>query len=195
MTAETTSTRSSYKNSVEFGDVLRGIVAAKAPLRRIAEYGILDGYSLDIFDRTSPPDCVVEGRDIFELFLGNGASLEQLESRFAGRSKVKISRGNFDDASVDLEDDSYDIIHVDIANDGDVYLKAVATLIPKLTSDGLLILEGGTEARDQVPWMVNLNKKPMVPVVKYLADRADLVVTVIGSFPGFVVVRRNFQLA
>jgi len=179
--------RSSYKHAANFGDVLGAIVATKRPLRRIAEYGILDGFSLDVFSRGSPDGCIVEGRDIFERFEGNGARRPQLEARFAGQSQVKILDGDFYEADKDLQDGAYDLIHVDVANNGAVYAEAERSLVPKLAPGGILILEGGTPARDAVPWMDEFSKPPIVPEVERLRASGLYDVTVLGSFPGLTV--------
>ena len=186
--------RSSYKNPVDYGDVLGAIVTAKRPLKRIAEYGILDGFSLDVFVRLSPDDCVIEARDIFENFDGNGARRSQLEARFANRLnniKVSILEGDFHDASKDLDNGCYDLIHVDIANNGDIYAEAEQTLFSKLAVGGLLILEGGTPARDQVPWMLQYGKSPIVPEIDRLKALGKYDVTVLGTFPGITIMRKK----
>ena len=181
--------RSSYKGAADFGDVLGGIVAAKRPLRRVAEYGILDGFSLDVFARLSPDDCVVEARDIFERFEGNRADRSALQARFGDCAKVRILDGDFHDAGKDLEAGAYDLIHVDVANNGAIYAEAEEVLVPKLAPGGMLLLEGGTPERDAVPWMKEYSKPPIVPVVDRLRASGRYDVTVLGTFPGLTVVR------
>jgi predicted O-methyltransferase YrrM len=180
--------RSSYKGAANFGDVLGGIVTAKRPLRRIAEYGILDGFSLDIFAKLSPDDCVIEARDIFDNFEGNRADRAALEVRFADCSNIHILDGDFYEADKDLETGTYDLIHVDIANNGAVYAEAEQVLVPKLAPGGLLVLEGGTPERDMVSWMATYSKPPMVPEVERLRASGKYDVTVLGTFPGLTVV-------
>lgn len=182
--------RSSYKNTADFGAVLSGIVFAKRPLRRAAEYGILDGFSLDILERCSPPGAVIEGRDIFEEFCGNCPRRSVLDLRFGKSKKVKIMKGNFDDAEEELEDGAYDLIHIDVANTGVEY-EVAERLMKKLARDGILLLEGGTEQRDCVPWMRDLNRAPMAPVIEKWRREGHLEVQVLGVFPGLTVVRNK----
>jgi len=183
--------RSSYKHRADFGDVLGALMAAKRPLKRIAEYGILDGFSLEIFARLSPDDCAVEARDIFERFDGNGACRSQLEQRFSDCDKISILYGDFHDADKDLEEGAYDLIHVDVANDGDVYAEAERTMLPKLAPGGILVLEGGTPERDRVPWMSKYGKRPIAPEVKRMRASGLYDVTVLGAFPGLTVIARK----
>lgn len=183
--------RSSYKSGANYGDILSAIVSIKYPLRRIAEYGILDGYSLEIFARLSPDDCIVEARDIFERFDGNCAKKTNIDARFSNTRKVKIIEGNFHNAHQDLDDDSYDLIHVDIANTGDVYQEAEKTLISKLAPGGVLLLEGGTSSRDEVPWMVKYHKKPIAPEIERLRSLNKYDLTVLGTFPGLTIIKKK----
>jgi hypothetical protein len=183
---------SSYENPVDFGEVLKAIVHSKRPLLRIAEYGILKGYSLEILDRYSPEDCVVEARDIFDEFDGNCAVLEDLQERFSTRKKVVLIQADFHNAGVDLPDASYDLLHVDIANCGVIYREALHTLLPKLAAGGQLLLEGGSPERDRVPWMLQYCRAPIAPFVCELQEsRPDLEVLVYGVMPGLVSIRRR----
>jgi predicted O-methyltransferase YrrM len=188
MATDAEEVRSSYKGAADFGDVLGGIVVAKRPLHRIAEYGILDGFSLDVFAKLSPDDCVIEARDIFENFEGNRADRPTLEARFADCPNVCILDGDFHEADRDLETGAYDLIHVDVANNGLVYAEAERVLVPKLAPGGLLVLEGGTPDRDTVSWMAKYGKPPMVPEVERLRASGKYDVTVLGTFPGLTVV-------
>jgi hypothetical protein len=185
-------THSSYAHpNCTFGDVLTSVTFALAP-KRIVEFGILDGYSLAVFDRaTSDADCKIEAYDIFEKFVGNGSRKPVLDTRFGHRApKVTIAEGNFYDSPTMLADGSIGLIHVDIANTGEVFRFAVEKLLPKLTPNGVLLLEGGTPARDQVPWMIKYNKTPIVPYIEELKGTSGVQVVVLGDFPGVTLVRR-----
>jgi len=191
---EDAAVRSSYKNSADFGAVLSAAVFAKRPLQRIAEYGILDGFSLDILERCSPPDAIVEARDIFDDFKGHYARPAFLRHRFGKSEKVQVMHGDFYEAQAVLQDGAYDLIHVDIANTGSVY-EAAEQLVSKLAPGGLILLEGGTEHRDQVPWMREHHKAPMAPVVARWREEGQLEVQVLGEFPGLTVIRPAPQLS
>jgi hypothetical protein len=99
-------------------------------------------------------------------------------------TQVSVQRGDFWESPTLLGDGVYDLIHIDVANTGEVnacwglrgrsdllhleshsrtrpysmpliaqlkvFRFAVEKLLPKLTPGGLLLLEGGSSARDQV---------------------------------------------
>jgi predicted O-methyltransferase YrrM len=175
---------------LNYGDVLRALTVSLDP-QIIVEYGILDGFSLNIFAQNARPSCNISGYDLFEKFVGNGACREVLSERFGKMSNVKIEYGDFYDAPKHLQDNSVDLLHIDIANNGDVYEFAVTHLVQKLSPSGVMILEGGTLARDEVPWMIKYEKRPIVPFLRKIAGTPTLLVTVIGTFPGLTIIRRT----
>lgn len=191
--------RSSYKHALSFGDALAALVHALAPTR-VAEFGVLDGYSLSVFLGAAPPDCQIEAWDLFGDFAGNHADEATLAARFGPwRPRVTIAKGNFWDAPSLLEAGaSYDIIHVDVANSGAEFEFALAQLVPFLSPKGVLLLEGGSAARDQVAWMRTYSKPPIAPVVARLQAAAaaegcsgGVRLHVMGDFPSLTVVRRD----
>jgi predicted O-methyltransferase YrrM len=184
-------THSSYTHpNCTFGDILTSVTFAVAP-KRIVEFGILDGYSLAVFDRATSDACKIEAYDIFEKFLGNGARKPVLDARFGHRMpKVSIAEGDFFDSPTMFTDGTIDLIHVDIANTGAVFRFAVEKLLSKLRPNGVMLLEGGTPARDQVPWMLKYNKTPIVPYIEELKSTPGVQVVVLGDFPGITLVRK-----
>jgi predicted O-methyltransferase YrrM len=178
--------RSSYRSACELGEVLKAIVTSRPVCKRIAEFGILDGFSLDIFERYSPANCRIDAFDIFDEFNGNSATPEKL-TELGSREKITIAYGDFYNSA--LDDGQYDLIHIDIANDGATFMKAL-DLVPKLTPDGVLVLEGGTAARDGVAWMASYDKTPICEALEKIRARDDLKVHVFGTYPGITTIRR-----
>ena len=126
----------------------------------IVEFGILGGFSLMNMaaagnNLARGPD--IAAYDIFEKFEGNHAGPEIVQ-RFKSYPNVSIREGDFYGVYQEIPDGSVDILHVDIANDGDVYKFAVEKYMGKLRPSGLMILEGGSEERDCVDWMVRYEK-------------------------------------
>ena len=108
---------SSYNNTVTFGDVLDGIVTSLGP-KSIVEVGILEGFSLKRFADRSSGDTVIRAYDIFGQFNGNHAVQDELIEKFRDHHNVSIEYGDFYDVHAHIED--VDMIHIDVANDGDV---------------------------------------------------------------------------
>lgn len=183
--------RSSYWNQeMHYGHLLQGLVLARNP-EVIVEYGILDGFSLDIFCQCSKSSCQISAYDIFDKFVGNGADRAKVEARYAEHANVTIDEQDFYNSPTHLQDASVDILHIDIANNGDVYEFAVTNLMSKLKPDGMLLLEGGTPARDNVEWMSKYNKRAIVPYLQSVSSDPAFVVHTFGTFPGLTLIRRS----
>lgn len=178
---------SSYSNkTLSYDDIFKLLTWQIRP-RRIIEFGILNGYSLKCFAETAR-DASITAYDIFEAFVGNSAQRDIVD-QFASYTNVEIKEGDFYKVVPDLSDNSVDIIHIDIANDGAVYEFAFAHYIQKLTPTGVLLLEGGSAERDAVGWMTKYNKIPIQSVLARYARQLDIYT--VPGFPSLTVVRRR----
>lgn len=171
--------KSSYKNPIDYGDVIESITYVQRP-RYIVEIGILEGYSLQKLIQGSDPTTKIEAYDIFDEFNGNSAEFQSLQSTFESYPNVTIKYGDFYKLYETL--DNIDLLHIDIANHRDVYEFVKTYYLPKLSSRGIVILEGGSELRDQVCWMKQYGKPPMNPYVKQMNWK------VIGDMPSLTIV-------
>ena len=180
--------RTSYKNiNLSYGDLLDSITLVKNP-KKIVEIGILDGYSLECFTKNSNKDTQIYAYDLFENFNGNHSNKSEIISKFSNSSNVKIECGNFYELDNIIET-NIDIIHIDIANNGDVFEYAIQNYLPKLSENGILLLEGGSIERDNVEWMNKYNKPLINPIIqKYIKNNLDI--RVIGSFPSITIIRK-----
>jgi predicted O-methyltransferase YrrM len=180
--------RTSYNNiNLTYGDLLNSITLVKSP-KKIVEIGILDGYSLECFTKNSNKDTQIYAYDLFEDFNGNHSNKNELISKFSKFSNVKIEHGNFYELNNIIET-NIDIIHIDIANNGDVFEYAIQNYLPKLSENGIILLEGGSIERDNVEWMNKYNKPHINPVIqKYIKN--NLNIQVFGSFPSITIIRK-----
>ena len=79
-----------------------------------------------------------------------------------------------------------DMIHIDIANNGDTYEDAIKHYLPKLSPTGIMILEGGSAQRDEVEWMVKYNKPQIYPILQKYSQIYNI--KTIGSFPSITLI-------
>lgn len=178
---------SSYLSKLDFGDLLKIITVLINP-KKIVEFGILDGFSLKAF-ADSNNNCIIEGYDIFEDFIGNSPNMNALNDVFKDKNNVSIMKRDFY-KSVDLfENQSIDIIHIDIANNGDVYEFAIKNYIQKLSPNGIMLLEGGSEERDNVEWMIKYNKPKIKPILEKYQN--DYKISTIDKFPSLTIIQNN----
>ena len=55
--------------------------------------------------------------------------------------------------------EDFDLIHIDISNNGDIILDAYNSLYDKLKTGSCIIFEGGSEERDNIDWMIKYEKR------------------------------------
>ena len=176
--------RTSYnKKDMTYGEFIQSIVQIANP-SKIVEIGILDGYSLESF-AIAANNAKILAYDIFDDFVGNHSNETTLKQKFDGFKNVKISYGDFYKLHDSIND--ADIIHIDIANNGDVFEHTMLNYYPKMKLGGIIMFEGGSNDRDNVEWMNKYQKNKINPVIqKYVANGYNI--KIYGSFPSITVV-------
>ena len=175
--------KSSYLNKdLDYGDLLEILMLLLKP-KTIIEFGILEGFSLQKFIDFSEETTQIIAYDIFENFNGNCAKKDIIE-KFKNYNKVTIKYGDFYNQYKSIKNDTLDIIHIDIANDGNVYKFAIENYFKKIKKGGILILEGGSKERDKVDWMIKYNKVPINSFLKSLKINYKT----LGIFPSITIV-------
>lgn len=177
--------KSSYKSNIDFGEIISSVTFLKKP-KYIVEIGILEGYSLSKFINSSSKETKIDAYDIFDKFNGKSADKQDLEQKFHKFSNVNIKAGDFYDIYRLYPNKSIDILHVDIANNGDVFDYVFNHYIDKIKDTGIILLEGGSEKRDNVEWMIKYNKTKIQPVIEKYKDKYDI--KVVGEYPSLTII-------
>tara|TARA_B100000902_G_scaffold25753_1_gene30950 strand:- start:2914 stop:3456 length:543 start_codon:yes stop_codon:yes gene_type:complete len=177
---------SSYKNNLEYGNVFESILFIVKP-KSIVEFGILDGYSLGYFLNNTTKETKIDAYDIFDKFNGNHAKRTVIE-KYKKNDNVSIRYGDFYTKHTDIDDNSVDILHIDIANTGETYIHAFEFYLNKLTKNGIMILEGGSTKRDNVYWMKKYDKPKIIKVLEQYKDKINI--KTIGDFPSITLVTK-----
>lgn len=180
---------SSYlSKDLSYLDFIAGLTHVSQP-KYIVEFGILNGHSLQIF---ADSGARVNAYDIFEEFNGNHADLPTMQDKFRDYSNVTIGHGDLFQMCDQFGDDSVDLLHIDIANNGDVYQYCLDNYVHKLSKHGVMILEGGSAQRDQVYWMKKYNKPAILPTICRAQEReSPYHIQTYGEMPSITVVRRK----
>jgi hypothetical protein len=177
--------KSSYvKNNFDL--VFKTLCATITP-KKIVEFGILDGYSLKAFIDSSGSDCLIEAYDLFDEFPYNAADWDVINKKYNG-DNVSIHKADFYKGVKLFSDNSVDIMHIDIANDGDVYEFAIENYMKKISNGGVMIFEGGSTERDEYDWMDKYNKRKINPYLKSIENKYNI--TVIDNFPSLTIIKK-----
>ena len=71
----------------------------------------------------------------------------------------------------------------------DVYESSIHNYLSKLNDNGLLILEGGSEQRDNVEWMIKYKKPKIQPILEKYKDQMNI--KTIGEIPSITLITKN----
>jgi len=151
----------------------------------ITEIGIGTGFSLQCFIECAPAGAEIKAYDLFDGFNGNHPSFSETIKKFPGSL---ISDGDFFELHQSIKDNSLDLLHVDIANNGEVYQFALDNYLEKLTDSGIIILEGGSEDRDQIGWMKKYKKPPIAPVLE--RNKNKFKILTFGEVPSITLIKK-----
>lgn len=177
--------RSSYKNNLKDYSVVFKLLCFMLNPTKVVEIGILDGFSLKQFAENCSKKCEIHAYDLFGDFNGNHSEVEIIKE-FKCYDNVKIQKGDFYILHKDISNE-IDIIHIDIANDGDIFTFAIENYLKHLKSGGILILEGGSEERDNVEWMVKYNKSKISPILENIKKKYEVIL--IEDFPSITIIK------
>lgn len=178
--------KSSYRSTIELGEIISAVTFTCQP-KLIVEIGILEGYSLTKFIEFSSTTTQIHAYDIFDKFNGHSAKRDDINNKFDKYPNVKISDGDFYDVYRAYLENEIDILHIDIANNGHVYEFVFNNYISKMRKGGIIILEGGSETRDQVEWMKKYEKPLIAPVINKYKKKYEI--KVFGDFPSLTIIK------
>ncbi len=193
------SIRSSYKVS-NMGKIL-GLMALANKPRLIVECGILDGYSLYHFAEATKLnseakyfDGHVIAYDLFDEYEfdhGNAVDVHNMLKHYEVADFVTILQGDAYKVHENFEDGEIDLLHIDISNDGDTFIKMFDLWNRKISPYGRIVFEGGSQERDRVEWMIKYNKKPIRIAIATLAQEQGWQLMVIKDWPSITVLARR----
>jgi predicted O-methyltransferase YrrM len=176
---------SSYTQN-EMGKKLASLVLQEKP-KIVIEFGVLNGYStlwlgkaVSVLNNRGH----VYGYDLWENYEHKHGDFATVSNRILENNLGDwITLGELDIFDWAANPDPFDLLHVDISNDGDKLQKLYDMLKDRPQTKGaLMVFEGGTPERDQIEWMVKYNKKPIC--------ETTIPYTVIDErFPGMSIVR------
>lgn len=182
-------TDSSYQKNNFSWDFEKIIAEVKPKL--IVEFGIGNGYSLQYLRWHSKDTCMVHAYDLFEDFPYNTADFKTITKMFARfKDNIKIEKMDFYKGHHLYKDNEIDILHIDVANNADVYKFALENYWSKIAPGGAMVLEGGSAERDEVEWMNKYQKPKINPFLKEISNQYEI--EIIEKFPSLTIIRKTF---
>lgn len=146
----------------DLGRVLYDIVLELKP-KKIVEFGTLHGYSAIAMAMAlhKLKDGHIISYDLWDKYEyydknhhGSKGQVQDDIDKYKLTEYITLADGDFKNCIAE----PFDLLHVDINNDG----KVIQDLAFKTRhKEGLVIFEGGSRERDLVPWMQKYNRPPM----------------------------------
>lgn len=94
-----------------------------------------------------------------------------------------------DAIGIDKKYKTVDVLHVDLSNEGAVLEAIIPQWIDKVTQ--LIIIEGGSNERDKIEWMIKYKKIPIRKwLKKFNQGRGDIEYLTIEPFPSLTIIRK-----
>ena len=181
--------RTSYNlNDLNYGDLIACLTTIIKP-KKIVEIGILDGFSLKKFVNYSSEETKVYAYDLFEEFNGNHSNKDFVTNIFKQNKNVIIEQGNFYDLYKNLDDNDIDILHIDIANNGDVLDYVMQNYFNKIKKSGVIIFEGGSNERDNIEWMIKYNNPNINEIINKYIEKGHNIKT-FGILPSITLITK-----
>ena len=156
--------------------------------KSILEIGILDGYSLKAFSSSAKRTTKITAIDLFDKYEFKNSNFDEITKLFQKNKNVSIKHGDFYEYFKLGE--KFDIIHIDISNDANVYKFSIQNYFP--LTNKLMILEGGSKERDKVDWMVKYNKPKINNYLQSIKNCYDF--DIIEKFPSITIFYKNLKI-
>lgn len=172
---------SSYqRNHLE--DVFEGIAFSIKPVLTV-EIGLLEGFSAFHLGKHSEKMILC---DLFEKFPHKHANQDDIKAKFP---EADVRQMDFYSEHAQFQDNSIDLLHIDIANNGDTYRHFVRHYYQKLKPGGVAILEGGSAERDGYWWMKAFNKPLIQDALREFRSQG-IQYHVVEAFPSLTIVKK-----
>ena len=177
--------KSSYEEN-DYGDIFYGLVRVIKP-KLIVELGTKNGYSAFHMAKALKENGYgkIHCYDLWEKYQYNSCPMSVAEENLkefvnSGTAVLKLR----DIIGIDKDYDSVDILHIDLGNHGKILEQIIPYWLPKVKS--LVILEGGSEERDNVEWMKKYNKQPIRNWLNKRKNKFQYIV--LKSFPSLTLI-------
>lgn len=180
---------SSYEKN-NYGDLFFALMRVYQP-EKVVELGTKAGYSAYHMARglkangAGTLDCY----DLWEEYEFNSVPRSIAEENLKEFKNI-VSFNPCDATGVDKKYKTIDILHIDLSNDGEKLEKIIPVWINKVRQ--LIIIEGGSDERDKIDWMIKYKKRPIKKWLEKFSRRSgDVEYFTIEPFPSLTIIRKK----
>lgn len=166
--------QSSYQQH-NYAGTFTSLVTAYKPVTCV-ELGVLDGYSTIAIAKgllRNKESIGLKGHlDAYDLFdkypykHGSKGMVEVELFNYGLDEFVSIYEADAFEVHNKYNDNSVSFLHVDLSNTGYIVRRIIDRWDKKIVVGGAVVIEGGTEERDNIEWMKKYNKEPIKPEIE-----------------------------
>ena len=180
---ETEKWQSSYEPN-NFGSLFYSLVRAYKP-SLVVELGTKAGYSAFFMAKAMKENG--KGKlhcyDLWEKYQFTSCPIAKARDNLKGFENITLNQQSAE--GVDKKYESVDMLHVDLGNHAGLLEQVILPWLPKVRM--FIIIEGGSEERDNVEWMKKFSKKPINEWLKQNAGKFDYFV--VEPFPSITLIK------
>jgi len=197
--------RSSYIEN-NYGDVIYSyITGVSYPPIKCVELGVLDGYSTYHIARAlkynkkegEGGNCHLDAYDLWEKYPykhGKKEEVQKLLEEKEVNELVTLLEEDAFEVHKNYKDGEVYFLHIDISNTGDKIERLINVWDKKLVVGSIVVIEGGSEERDKIEWMVKYNQKPIKPVIeKNEIINKNYVYATYKKYPSMTVMLKKWE--
>lgn len=188
--------QSSYKQNA-LGELFYDMVRDECP-EHIVEIGCLEGYSLLHMIKAVEEHNYSTRIDVYDLWKSyqykhNSMEIPKSNITKAGldNSIVSFHKSDAFEVATDFSNNSVDILHLDISNDGDKLEKIIVQWKDIIKPGGIFIFEGGSKERDNIDWMIKYGKTPIRKFIENSKALKQFNLKTVEVFPSLTICRRK----
>jgi|GEM_PF-1232576 len=192
--------KSSYLEN-KYGDIFYSLIQVTQPAC-VVELGTYLGYSaLHIaaaLRQQTQSHCQLWMVDLWEDYQFRHCSLTRTRDSFTNNGLIDLPHCDIhflqEDAlkvAEQFDDGQVDFLHIDLSNDGVSLQRTLDVWHKKLRPGGMLLLEGGSPQRDQIPWMLEFKKTPISTFLHSAWFQSHYSHTVIAPFPSLTIATKQ----
>lgn len=189
---------SSYSDN-NYGDVLYYLTKSFKP-KTIVELGAYQGYSsLHITSALSEQNYNSEFTiiDLFDKYIYEHCNKNKLIKSFKKNNLLNLNNVKLNIIQEDaikyadnFKDNSIDLLHIDMNNDGDVLEKCFNKYHKKVKLFGFVIIEGGSEERDYIDWMIRRKKMHIRNFIESCFFKVHYDYIILKLFPSLTIAQK-----
>lgn len=168
-----------------------GLVRGLRPQRcvELGTYAGYDAYWMGLalkHNGSGQLDCY----DLWEDYPYNHVKKKEAEINLTGLP-IKLFQEEASTVYAHYIPKTVDLLMIDLSNDGLTYKTYLKDWYDKLADNGIILMEGGTEERDKIDWMIKYKKYPIREALKDKFISTHYNFYILAPFPGLTIFTRK----